>query len=68
MDIVTTLQHVKHSVGSLQVNAAKCKEIIVENASTCLRQPDLYAGQDIEAQMIDLMFSEFFNGGDCLFI
>lgn len=37
-----------------QVSSDKCKEIIIENGSTCLRQPDLYLGQieEIDSQLI----------------
>lgn len=46
-----------------QVDMTKFKEIIITNACTCLLQPDLYQGQDVQAQLAELFFSEFFSSG-----
>lgn len=36
----------------------KCQEVMVQNARTCLQQPDLYLGQDPRAQFIQLYQEE----------
>ncbi|XP_033641514.1 ubiquitin conjugation factor E4 A-like [Asterias rubens] len=58
----SSIQQSKTKKGNLHEYAERCRLVAVSNAVTCLLTPELFPGQDVHAQTLDLLLQNFSKG------